>query len=68
MELIPELRKHDFQNTTLVLYLLEPSHSWTQKEVMVVPSTDLMTHTRCPLAAVRKNKQSISGTTFWTNT
>lgn len=33
--------------------LLDPSHSCTQKDVIVVPSTDLITQTRFPLLARR---------------
>ena len=44
--------------------LLEPSHSCTQKEVMVVPSTERMTQMRFPLLASRTNSVSVSGTIF----
>lgn len=44
------------------------SHSWTQKDVIIDPSIDLITHTRSPFDAKRTYNWSVSGITFCTNT
>ena len=44
----------------------DPSHSWTQNDVIVVESTDFITQTRSPLEASRTKTLSASGTTFCT--
>ena len=48
--------------------LLLPSHSWTQKLVIMDPSTDLISHTLVPTEASLTVITSVSGITFWTNT
>lgn len=44
------------------------SHSCTQKDVIVDPSMDFITHTRSPFDANRTYNWSVSGITFCTNT
>lgn len=47
--------------------LFDPSQSCTQKDVISLPSHDLMTHTLWPVAASRIYSLSVSGNTFCTN-
>ena len=44
--------------------LLLPSHSWTQKLVIMDPSTDLISHTLVPTEASLTVITSVSGITF----
>lgn len=46
----------------------DPSHSCTQNDVTVVPSTERITQIRSPFDAKRTYNWSVSGTTFCTNT
>lgn len=47
---------------------LEPSHSCTENEVIVAPSTVLIVHILSPVEARRTKTWFVSGITLWTNT